>query len=185
LPLWYTDSDCPFDIQILIAPLIYRFWLPLWYTGTDSDCPFDIQILITSLWYLQTLLIINHNLYLIQFIITKQQLTYDRQFGLFVCVNETILDRGWISQIEFICDVLAFLQIIIIVFYRFAFESTVSIYTKTTYLSYLMMLFERYRVVSPRLPVCPGSIRPTQSLLYTNRWSFSKNFWYLKSFLKI
>jgi hypothetical protein len=51
-----------------------------------------VQILITSLWYLQTLLIINHNLYLIQFIITKQQLTYDRQFGLFVCVNETILN---------------------------------------------------------------------------------------------
>ena len=37
----------------LVGPLIYRFWLPLWYLWfTDSDYPFgifDLQILITSL----------------------------------------------------------------------------------------------------------------------------------------
>ena len=89
--LWFTDSDylfgifrslccLSFDLQILITPLvsfghyvvcplIYRFWLPLWYLlaimlfvlwFTDSDylfgifrslccLSFDLQILITSL----------------------------------------------------------------------------------------------------------------------------------------
>jgi hypothetical protein len=73
--LWFTDSDytfgilwslccVSFDLQILITPLvsyghyvdcplIYRFWLPLWYLWfTDSDYPFgvlDLQILITPL----------------------------------------------------------------------------------------------------------------------------------------
>jgi hypothetical protein len=57
--LWYTDSDYPFgifwplcclffDIQILITslwytdsdylPLIYRFWLPLWYHQIFLRC---------------------------------------------------------------------------------------------------------------------------------------------------
>jgi hypothetical protein len=47
LPLWFTDSDYPFDLRILITPLIYGFWLPLWFTA--SDYSFDLRLLITSL----------------------------------------------------------------------------------------------------------------------------------------
>ena len=35
LPHWFTASDYPFDLQLLITPLIYSFWLPLWFTASD------------------------------------------------------------------------------------------------------------------------------------------------------
>jgi hypothetical protein len=49
LPLWFTASDYPIDLQLLITPLIYGFWLPHWFTA--SDYPFDLQLLITPLIY--------------------------------------------------------------------------------------------------------------------------------------
>ena len=73
--LQFTDSDYPLVSfgHWVVCPLIYRFWLPLWYLltivlsvlrFTDYDYPFgifwplcflsfDLQILITSLWYLR------------------------------------------------------------------------------------------------------------------------------------
>jgi hypothetical protein len=49
-PLWFTSSDYPFDLHLLITPLIYIFWLPLWFTS--SDYPFDLHLLITPLIYI-------------------------------------------------------------------------------------------------------------------------------------
>jgi hypothetical protein len=40
LPLWFMASDYPFDLWLLITPLIYGFWLPLLII--PSDYPFGI-----------------------------------------------------------------------------------------------------------------------------------------------
>jgi hypothetical protein len=56
--LWFTDSDYPYGIlTIALSPLIYGFWLPLWYL--DHCIVFsDLQILITPMvsWPLYCLL---------------------------------------------------------------------------------------------------------------------------------
>jgi hypothetical protein len=49
--LWFTDSDYPFGIFWLLncLPLIYSFWLPLWYLLAVELSTFDLQLLITPL----------------------------------------------------------------------------------------------------------------------------------------
>ena len=51
LPHWYLQafliSNAP--LRILITPLVYGFWFPLWFT--NSDYPFGLRLLITHLVY--------------------------------------------------------------------------------------------------------------------------------------
>ena len=49
LSLWFTASDYPFDLRLLITPSIYGFWLLHWFTA--SDFSFDLRLLITPLIY--------------------------------------------------------------------------------------------------------------------------------------
>ena len=49
--LWFTASDYPFGIFWLLncLPLIYSFWLSLWYLLAVELSTFDLQLLITPL----------------------------------------------------------------------------------------------------------------------------------------